>query len=803
MDQTAYPISIIQKVDKKSVYPGGTVNYTITYRNNLAMEAEDVVVTDLLPEINYHTAKPLPTHSAGNTLVWVLGDLSPLETGSIALTVDLNEKWSEFIFKEDNSISGTGFVQVHRSASTTSGHQDMTFTNYVNITAYYNGTVEHSSDTSSIKLVNGIEPEIHISEHGSGTYYKDGKIEIDTDEGNSRTDDELSVSYDNLSFALPANRSISFNSKWSENVYNKDKLIDFSSHERYMYATNIDRQSRFKVADKESSVKFDATFEGAASVNMRVGPIESSMGSSGGTHNGGASDATLKWPDAYYESKEDYLGNFSLNEKLELEGDSSHKDIEALRAASGNGSVAVDKRARSSQRSYESGTGSYQVDDKIKTRENSVIKEIAVEKGTMNFTYTPNFNIRLNRSWEEGLISKSARISKGSRGTESHALSSLIDEEYSNIYYLKKSAETKGLNEIYTTSDFLGNAEFRAKISNPSKSMGQIIILQDYSGRYNLTRNIKIVGTPRYNRPHLSISKAGKVDLVNNTLVNYTIKVTNDGDSVLKRIDIQDFLPPGTSYLRSSLRPRTISSTYINWTVPVSLDVGESYNINLRLRITEKTDHLINQAYAYIIFDDLFMESKCISELALNWSESYPLPRPLIRMVALADDVDPMVIKYRIMLENYGKAALTANYFCILPRELEFLNSSVRPESNTSTAIGWTPIILKPRENRTIELWARASQNGTYISKSTIKAIGPKIPIVKEAIAVIRIGDHADVVGIQGENAEDNMPQVTDWQPPSCFSLNCSQETNSESDWYSCFDYDAYELVDFDLSDDL
>ena len=772
-DRIAHPISVHQRIDKESVSPGGTVNYTITYSNNLATKAENVVVTDLLPEMKYYTAEPSPTYASGNVLVWILGDLLPGETGSIELTVDLDEKGSEFVFKESQFISGTGFVRVHSSVSTPSDYHNRTFTSYVNITAYYQGNEEHNSDTHTIELVNGIKPEIRVLEHGSGTYNKEEKTEIDTEKGSSRTDDELFASYGQESFALPAKRMIDFNSKWSESVYNKDNLMGFSSYEKYMYAKNIDRQSRFKVSDEESSVKFDTTFEGAASINMRVGPNMRSMELSGEAHNRGTSDITLKRVDANYESEEDFLGNFSLSEKIDSSGDSSQKRINAFRVASGNGSIVVDKRVGNSQRSYESGTGNYQVDDIIKTRDNSIIKAIEVKKNSINFTYTPDFNISLSRSWEEGLISNSAN-----RRTDSHRASSLIADEYSDIDYLEKSAEANGLNEMNITSDFLGSSEFKAqaRISNPSGSIGQTNILQDYSGRFNLTRDIKIRGAPHFDRPHLIISKAGKADLANNTFVDYIIQVTNDGDSVLTHVNIQDFLPPGTSYVHSSLKPRMVGSTYINWTVPVSLKVGESYSIDLRLSIAEKVSYLINQAYAYAVCDDLLVKSKCISELALNWPESSSLPSPIIRMAALIDGSDPMIIRYRAILENRGKASITANSFCTLPDELVFLNSSIRPKSNTSTDISWNPIILRPGENKTIEFWARASQNGTYISKFTLKVIGQKSLTVKVAIAIAHINDNAKIDGEQIANSQDseiqyNNPQATDCQAPSCLEL--------------------------------
>lgn len=795
-DETA-PISIYQRADKESILSGGTINFTITYRNNLGLQVSNAVVTDILPEIEYYTSEPAPTYVSGSTLVWTIGNLMPGEMGSIELTVDLNDSGREFVFEESQSTSGKGFVRIHRGVSTPSDQQNTTFANYVSITANCGGIMESSSDSSSIEVINGIKPELCDLASGSGTYYRDDKIEIGAKGGNCRIDDELSASYGQESFALPANRSIDFNSKWSNRFSNKDDLMDFSSAEEYRYAENINRESRFKVNNNESSFKFDVEFTGAASIDVRVGENARSNKLSGKSIVSDRPEITLKRPDTNYESKEEYLGNFSLSEKINLEGDSYQERVEAYRTASGNGSVAVDMRIESSQRSYESGTGKYQVDDIIKTRDNSIIKDINIEKLPANFTYSPNFSINLSRSWEEGLISRSASGDGSNKLAGSDLTSRSMAEEYSNIDYLRKNSEVKGLNEMKSTADFSGQAEFKvqAETSDRSGKAGQTFIMQEYSGSFNITRDIKIVGAPKYSRPHLSISKTGKADLANNTFVDYTIQITNDGDSALSHIVIQDFLPPETSFVHSSLKPRVISSAYVNWTVPVKLDIGESYIMDLRLNINERAEHLINQAYAYMDYGDTVMKSRCVSRLPLNWPEMDLLPGPAIRMAASIDDEDPMTIRYSIMLENNYDASIIASPFCTLPEEMTFLNSSISPKRNTSTDIVWDPITLSAGENKTIELRARASENGTYVSKSTLKMIGPKLPTVKVAVAAVDINE-VKAGAIQEEHAQDNNPMASDWQPPSCFSLNCTREMCYEDDWCPCTGFDADELIE-------
>ena len=94
--------------------------------------------------------------------------------------------------------------------------------------------------------------------------------------------------------------------------------------------------------------------------------------------------------------------------------------VSSEKAASGSGLVVVDKRVGESQRSHESGSGSYDSEELIETYTNYIAKDISLEYAPTNSKLTDNVAINSSLKWTEGMYSKNPG-------------SSYIGEEYSSI----------------------------------------------------------------------------------------------------------------------------------------------------------------------------------------------------------------------------------------------------------------------------------------------------------------------------------------------------------------------------------
>ena len=257
------------------------------------------------------------------------------------------------------------------------------------------------------------------------------------------------------------------------------------------------------------------------------------------------------------------------------------------------GYAASDKRIGTSQRSYESGTGNYQAEDRIETQTNYLAKDINVSYGSMKYNYTPDFRVPLSQKWSEGMWSRSGTLPiKDSNSPEP---ASFIGEKFSQADYLKKNTTAIGLDAMDTEAEFSGRAQFKSQyVKSKDQTRDELSLYDEYVGKYKINRKLTLNGVATFNEPHLSISKVGSMDPAGGSFINYVLTVVNDGNRALGPVYILDLFPPGTEYVYSSLRPSELASNSAQWTL-VNLGIGSSSTIELKLNATEDQDNLVNQ----------------------------------------------------------------------------------------------------------------------------------------------------------------------------------------------------------------
>ena len=83
-------LRITKKADTDSVYPGGTINYTITYENIGKEDAHQIAVKEIYDQnLIFKSAYPIP--DAGTKDTWTLGDLKSGESGIIKITAIVSQ----------------------------------------------------------------------------------------------------------------------------------------------------------------------------------------------------------------------------------------------------------------------------------------------------------------------------------------------------------------------------------------------------------------------------------------------------------------------------------------------------------------------------------------------------------------------------------------------------------------------------------------------------------------------------------------------------------------------------------------
>ncbi len=754
--QTAviHSLFIRKKAEKDAYFAGDAINYTIFYGNELAVDADDAVITDVLPDDVRPDveAEPQPSLVKGNALIWNIGKIRARDNGVIRLYAKINESTSEMKFKSREAASGNGYVRFDQRLNT--AQRPDSLTNYVNITAYYLGMPESDSSSSTIGLADAMGTAVNIQGHGSGSYRRDDETQLLLKNRSLQIGTSLSEIYGKTSFALPLGRTLNYNSQWFESQLAKNRITGASFSERYMYATRIDRESYVDMDKNGSILSSETSFEGAGHIDMQK---RSRTG-----------DALFKDVPTY-ESHEDYLGNFKIYTRFDEYG----KNVASNRSVSGYGSTISDRHIGKSQRSFESGTGVYQVEEQIQTQTNFMSKDMNVTYSPVNYTYTPGVDMSLSKKWREGMWSKTG--TQNLKGSTNSKPSSFIGEEYSQADYLRKSTAAEGLSMMKTETEFSGTAQFKVTKSGSAAnySKEEVSLYDEYIGKYKLSRNIEIGGVARFDEPHLSISKIGKAEPAGGTFINYVITVVNDGNYALGPVYVLDLFPSGTEYVYSSLRPSELNGSYARWML-VSLGIGASSTIELKLNMTKNQDNLVNRIQAIGGYKDELVTAENFSAIQLNWLNCCP-PQIWATKTAYVDPEDPMLIRYGITLKNREKHVMVASITDQLPTGIVFRNSSVLPSGRSPDEVSWKIIDLKPGETRTIDYYARAMQSGIFVSQTHIVA------------HFVDGADYtsADVTSRVEVGSEKPSYVTSTWQPPACFGLNCTQQGFGD-EWIPC-----------------
>ena len=522
-----------------------------------------------------------------------------------------NEYWIEqqeedpnstyyFEFKMDQVISGAGFVKVDNGYYTT-------------------------------PLGNVISVDLDTREHGSGSYKSEEKtrilgenksVEFDNisfNLGNAsiEMDKDVSATYTTTTLGLPHNRTVTYSSTWTEEACSKSRMsgpvigsnqsdvyhfpwcyyvgqikpenrIWFSSpadayangyracmnciqdnvtdtliSESYRYATSIDRESRIVRDQNRSTMVIDSEFDGMG----HIGVLKLS--------DPGASVHGVP----VIEAREDYIGSFKIHDKIDEDNSSLTLD----KSTSGTGFAAISKRIREGQKTYEYGTGSYNSEELIETDTNYIAKDLNVTHSQVNQTLTRNVSINSSLRWKEGVWSQVRNIS-------------FIGEEYTSADRLDKETEVRGLNEMETEAEFSGNARYRTILRD------EVDIDEQYEGDYSVHTKTFFTGIPKYDSPHINVTKAGEIDLLNcserSSVVRYTITLENDGNKALGPIYVKDFFPEGARFIDSSMRASAMSPVSAEWTF-THLAIGDTTSITLWLDMVNcPYDMTVNRAEA-------------------------------------------------------------------------------------------------------------------------------------------------------------------------------------------------------------
>ena len=761
-------LTVKKKADKDCVERCGNITYTITVCNEGNEDIKNVVVWDVFDknvEILSTTFSMPPTLVTDGKWQWTV--LPRGECVEITLKVKVPER-QDFEFGFEQGVKGEGFVKVANDYRT--ALEAYIIKNCVYVTSDWNP--KPISDCVCVTVGRELGTELQTREYGSGLFESEEKVSLLTDNSSIEWAEDVSATYNPTTIALYHNRSVVYDSKWVKKARAKNWITGTTMTETYHDAVALDRESSMKLNDTESMMVVDSEFDGRGHIGFLKMPENATRQST-----------------PIFELREDYVGSFKVLQRVDEYGSS----VSSEKAASGTGLVVGDRRIGSSQRSYESGTGTYDSEEVIETYTNYIAKDISLTYAPINQSLTEDFSIEASSKWKEGIYSKNP-------GT------SYIGEEYTSIEYLDKETVAKGLNEMNTKASFEGQARYRAILSNLSSNgtaEPSIDFDEQYTGDYSIERRILFTGVAKYDRPHLNVTKTldgiveekDECDEENCSktmkIATYTITIENDGNAALGPVYVTDFFPPGAAFVESSLRPSELGECcYANWTL-THLSIGDVRTIILKLDVTKyHPDELVNRVEVCGGYNGDWVCAKNFSAMEINWLTCCIVPREEQIYVIKTGEVDEenqSVVRYLIEITNRENVTRVATVTDHLPEGMTFLDSSTPIASYDGADVVWNLIEIEPFETVAIEFSAHASAAGRYINAVEVDPRSVDGPVVQPvgAVCVVDVGDLEDC----------GKTSCSIWSPPNwdllhygyepddltCEQLTCTECNGTES----------------------
>ncbi len=723
-------LTITKEADKYEVQECELVNYTIRVCNGGGASVGNVTVWDIFNRyVEILSMSPAP----GPDDKWHFASIPAGECAVITIRIKVPER-QDFEFGMEQGVSGEGFVNVANDYSTT--FEEYLIKNCAYATSDWN--VDPISSCICVTVGADMGTELETREYGSGRYDSEEKVDVYTENKSIEWEEDVSAGYNPTTLTLYNNRTVSYDSAWVKKARAKNYVTGASMSETYHDAAWLDRESRIFLDENESVMAVESEFDGRGHIGFLKLPTNTSP----------------RQTTPLFEATEDYTGSFKVVEKIDEYGSA----VTSEKAASGSGLVVVDKRVGESQRSYESGAGSYDSEELIETYTSYIAKDISVVNSPMNQSLTGDVSINSSMKWKEGIYSKVPETS-------------FIGEEYTSITELDKETVARGLNEMDTLANFSGQARYRAILKD------EVDIDEAYSGDYSVERRVMFIGTAKYDRPHLNVTKTldGIVEetepwgynethlpgeVKKRTVATYTISIENDGNTALGPIYVRDLFPPGAVFDEpSSLRPTELTETSTNWTL-THLAIGDVATITLRLDVTKYyPEELTNRVEVCGGYGDGWVCASNFSSIELNWL-SCCLDDPVsVTKTAEVDDADPDVVWYRIDIMNRDNVTRAATVTDHLPEGMVLLDSMVPFASYNGSTITWNLIDIGPFETVTIPYRVSAQHPGRFVNSVLVDARSVDGPVVQP----IRASSTVEV----GEPSECESTACGLWSPPN------------------------------------
>ncbi len=449
-------------------------------------------------------------------------------------------KNSKIKFESEGTVTGKGFTNV-RNRMVDAGNDSLSRS--------LHGSGSYSSETaeSYYSVIASEVPDEIAEEFGD-----EGDLINGTSDSqfSALKTSNLSAAYYATPFYPFGQTYLKFSSKWSDTTKAKSDQNTVSFLESYRHATKINKSSDLTIHPYDMDSKLEADFQGAA-------------------------DIRYSSPENCFQDS--YIGSYDLTQDLSSD--------QLIHSSTGTGFANIDRKIKENglQRTYAHGSGDLVLDEQIGPGSNHIEKSVKLIYKPTEFAVNPGNSLNLSSKWSEGVSSQ----------TDDHIR---LSESFTDIELMDKETEVTDLTNAETNVNYTGRGEF--VIAGENYTSDEV-----YMGNYSLVRKVEIVQLPRYNKAHVTVTKQLYIDPLNCKIADYSIIVTNDGNSVLGPVFIRDTFPTSTSFQGSSEPPIELTTRIANWSIE-NLYPGEIKQIRLKLKIEKEVDKLTNRVRATAYYLD-------------------------------------------------------------------------------------------------------------------------------------------------------------------------------------------------------
>jgi len=529
---------------QKAVRHGEVADFVITVCNRGGQAATNITVRDVFDStVEVVSVWPEPSGDG----LWRFGSLEPGACLQMGLSARVPR--TDVAYESHQNISGRGFIRAYRDYSTS--RPPGLLSNQVYVTA--DGTALSASASVSILAEQGTG--LYIREHGSGGYSSLEGLEYLTANKSVRMEREIDAEYQPASIPLPGGRELNASCLWNDQVLAKNGITNTTMLQSYRCARRLKEDGSLALDENESNIRVISSFDGVARLAAR------------------------KTQEGQFYSSEQYAGGFRLFENLYDAGQGLLMD----RAASGFGYVSRDAAGKDGKgralKSGESGTGSFQAEERTDTYSCFMDKELNASFAGVSLPVTPRTALQISQRWSEEMASATDH--------------SLIEEKYSSAARLDMKTTASSPWERQSEAAFSGAARMRTLFTRQNNSSRSLDVdsEESYQGDFFIKRRIILSGPARFDRPHLYLAKEGRLA---GDVAAYTITMENDGNAALGPLYLQDIFPPGATFINSSLRPGRIAANSSNWTL-LHLAIGDKARIDVNLDAKNCSGDIINR----------------------------------------------------------------------------------------------------------------------------------------------------------------------------------------------------------------